>query len=386
MAYRANPDFLEELQKYGAVNIESCFNCGNCTAVCSLTTEDAPLPRNSIRLLQLGLKDNLLESVDPWLCYYCGDCSETCPRQAEPAETMMALRRWLTAQYDSSGLSIKLYTSTRATVMTIIRLMLLPLIAIIIFHVVTGGDNIVTDHVELNTFAPVMLVWAVVLVHGVYLAYRMISGVRTMGRHVLGPVTAQVKIPLSLYLQEAKTLVIHIFTQKQWRGCGEDRHRWGNHLFLISGYGLMMVLIMGLLWWFQTDEIYPIYHPQRWLGYYATIALIYGGVEILISRRRKQEQIHRFSTHTDWLFPIFILVAAFTGIFVHGFRYAGWPWLTYIMYVIHLMAIMAMLDTEVGVGKWAHLAYRPFAIYFQTVKKKALELPQEPAGVPAAAD
>ncbi|MEZ4516141.1 MAG: hypothetical protein R3C44_04635 [Chloroflexota bacterium] len=56
-----------------------------------------------IRLAQLGLTDQLLESTDPWLCYYCGDCAETCPRQAEPGETMMALRRWMTAQYDRSG-------------------------------------------------------------------------------------------------------------------------------------------------------------------------------------------------------------------------------------------------------------------------------------------
>jgi heterodisulfide reductase subunit C len=38
--------------------------------------------------------------LDPWLCYYCGDCSATCPKAAEPGETMMAARRWLTAQYD----------------------------------------------------------------------------------------------------------------------------------------------------------------------------------------------------------------------------------------------------------------------------------------------
>ena len=50
------------------------------------------------RYLQLGLKDKLLEAPEPWLCYYCGDCNTDCPRGAEPAETMMATRRWLMTQ------------------------------------------------------------------------------------------------------------------------------------------------------------------------------------------------------------------------------------------------------------------------------------------------
>ena len=135
----------------------------------------------------------------------------------------------------------------------------------------------------------------------------------------------------------------------------------------------MLVLVVGLLGWFQTDELYPIYNPQRWLGYYATIVLIYASSEALIGRMRKQEQMHRFSHHTDWLFPAFILVGAVTGIFVHIFRYAGWAWPTYLIYTIHVMAMVAMLDTEVGIGKWSHLIYRPLAIYLERVKERAAE-------------
>ena len=50
MSHRADPRFLPELQKYGAANIESCFNCGNCTAVCPLSTdkENFPAPDDSL--------------------------------------------------------------------------------------------------------------------------------------------------------------------------------------------------------------------------------------------------------------------------------------------------------------------------------------------------
>jgi quinone-modifying oxidoreductase subunit QmoC len=388
MSTRVDPSLLDEIKAYGAVNPEACFNCGNCTAICPLTDDEHPFPRGTVRLLQMGLRDRLLKSPDPWLCYYCGDCTRTCPKGAEPAETMMAARRWLTAQYDRSGLGAKLYTSERAVFRLIMRYVLLTLIVFVIYHFVTGFDRIVTARVELNTFAPVMLVWAFVLVHFTLLAVRLGTNAWNMVRRTMRSTAETISIPLSVYASEFKTFVVHFLTQKRWRDCNEtDHRRWLKHVLLVSGYVTMLVLVVPLLWWFQTDKIYPLYHPQRWLGYYATIALIYGSSEILIGRYRKREEIHRFSHPTDWLFPLFILVGAVTGILVHIFRYAGWAWPTYVIYVIHLMAMFAMLDTEVGIGKWTHLVYRPLALYLEAVKQRARELERAaPKPVPAGAD
>jgi ferredoxin len=388
MNTRVDPTLLDEIKAYGAVNPEACFSCGTCTASCPLADDGHPFPRSTIRLLQLGLRDRLLENTDPWMCYYCGDCTKTCPRGAEPAETMMAARRWLTGQYDRSGEAAKLYTSERAVALKIAQYVLLTLVVFVAYHLITGGGHIVTGHVELNTFAPVMLVWAFVLVHFAILGVRLARNTLNMASHVMRSTTSQIDIPPGVYLMELKDFFIHFFTQKRWRDCDEvDHSRWLKHLLLISGYVTMLVLIVGLLWWFQTDAIYPLYHPQRWLGYYATIVLIYGSSEALIGRLRKREEIHRFSQPTDWLFPAFILVGAVTGIMVHIFRYAGWAWATYSIYVIHLMAMFAMLDTEVGIGKWTHLIYRPMAMYLESVKQRAKELDRaKPAPVPAGTD
>jgi hypothetical protein len=114
------------------------------------------------------------------------------------------------------------------------------------------------------------------------------------------------------------------------------------------------------------------------------VLLIFSG-EALIGRVRKGEQIHRFSHPSDWLFPAFIFIGTLTGILVHFFRYAGWPWPTYIMYVLHVMAMIAMLDTEVGIGKWSHLFYRPLAMYFEAVKERATRI-FEADFVPAGTD
>ncbi len=158
------------------------------------------------------------------------------------------------------------------------------------------------------------------------------------------------------------------------------------HLLLVIGYVTMLILIMGLLWWFQTDNIYPIYNPQRWVGYIATILLIVTSVNALVGRYKKDDQMHRFSQPTDWLFPIFILVAAVTGIFVNIFRYAGWPLPTYGIYTLHVMACIAMLDVEVGVGKWAHLFYRPLAIYLEGIKTRMRQEQMTPGLIPAGTD
>jgi hypothetical protein len=45
------------------------------------------------------------------------------------------------------------------------------------------------------------------------------------------------------------------------------------------------------------------------------------------------------------------------------------------MYAIHLVIAVSMLVVEVPFGKWAHLLYRPLAVYFQAVREKALEQP-----------
>ena len=95
--------------------------------MCVHSEEPHVLPRRPIHALQLGLEDKLKGSLEPWMCYYCGECSEQCPKEAEPGETMMGMRRWLTAKYDFSGLSGLFYRSPAWEI-----------IAIVIAAIITG--------------------------------------------------------------------------------------------------------------------------------------------------------------------------------------------------------------------------------------------------------
>ncbi len=377
MSTTVDPTLVDEIAQFGSDDLTRCIHCGNCTAVCKLSGNGgAVFPRKTIRYIQLGLKDRLMASTEPWLCYYCGECSDTCPQQAHPGEIMMTMRRWLTAQYDRTGQAARVYTSQRAVWAVIFKAALIPLALLVAFHVATGFRNIVTDRVAVNSFAPVTWVWIAVLIHFAMLGWRVLSNATCMARSILASRTERDRPRVSDFLKELSSLVVHFVTQKRWLDCGRVHYRdWTTHALLVSGYLIMLLLVVGLLGWFQTDNIYPVYHPQRWLGYYAMAALVYASVVMLLARLWKRDARSTFSQHTDWLFPAFILIGAITGFLVHGFRYAGWAWPTYGMYAFHLMVMMAMLDSEVGIGKWSHMIYRPLAIYLENVMKRAEQSP-----------
>ena len=132
-------------------------------------------------------------------------------------------------------------------------------------------------------------------------------------------------------------------------------------------------MIVVFLRWFQTDNIYSWWHPQRSLGYFATIGLLVGVIYFAIGRIRKNKENNKYSHITDWTFLVMLFLTTITGILVHIFRISGQPLITYYLYVAHLMVLFPMLMIEVPFSKWSHLAYRPFAIYFANVKKAALK-------------
>jgi Fe-S oxidoreductase len=357
------PELYNEVAKFGARDMEVCMQCATCSASCPLSSGTNAFPRKIYRYLQIGLKDKLLESPEPWLCYYCGDCNKDCPRGAEPAETMMATRRWLTTQYDWTGLAKRFYLSAAWEVGAFL---FVALGIIVLFYF--GHGPIVTGHVELNTFAPVSWIrFGDKCMLSILGALLLSNGFR-MYRRIMG----DMKPPLSLYIKEAKTFVLHYLTQKRWRNCGVERQsRWLRHFLLFSGWVTMEVLVVAFLSSFQTDVIHPIWHPTRVFGYYATVVLMIISADMLISRYKKEEDLHRYSNFTDWFFLILIFLTAFSGILVHFFRLAGWPLMTYGMYVVHLSIAVGMLCVMLPFGKLSHLFYRPLAIFLATVKEKA---------------
>ncbi|MBU0488643.1 MAG: 4Fe-4S dicluster domain-containing protein [Bacteroidetes bacterium] len=369
-----NPGFATELKKYGALDFNKCYNCGNCTAVCSLSTGDNSFPREMIRFSVLGLEREIQKSTTPWLCYYCGECSATCPQQTDPGELMMSLRRYLTSKYDWTGLGAKLYTSKLWEFGTIAFLALVVLFLFVFFHGPMTNELTADGGVMLNTFAPWQQIEIGDLLMGGFLAFFLMSNIFNMYLKIIGS-QKDLKIPFKLYFSEFWKLIVHFGTQREFSKCDTKLEQkkpalntyWVVHWFLMSSYVIMFVMIVAFLGWFQTDNIYAWFHPQRILGYYATVGLTIGIVYFFVQRIKKSAQKSKHSHVTDWTFLVLLFLTTISGILVHVFRLNGMPQPTYYMYVFHLMALVPMLMIEVPFSKWSHLAYRPFAIYFNKI-------------------
>ncbi len=89
-----DPNFKYRVQKEpGGEGIMRCFACGTCTASCPVREiEEAYNPRKIIRMVLLGMKDEVLKEEFVWLCATCFTCSERCPQDVKITDLMSALR------------------------------------------------------------------------------------------------------------------------------------------------------------------------------------------------------------------------------------------------------------------------------------------------------
>ncbi|HWR33021.1 MAG TPA: 4Fe-4S dicluster domain-containing protein, partial [Chitinophagaceae bacterium] len=140
MSQRVNLNLKNELFLYGAKDWNQCFQCGNCTATCHTTENDFFFPRKTVRQVLMGLTKSLQTNIDPWLCTYCGDCSKTCPRDANPAELMMSIRRYLISVYDWTGISKLLYKSKALEIAAILVLAAIVMTLYLLFTTFPSGD------------------------------------------------------------------------------------------------------------------------------------------------------------------------------------------------------------------------------------------------------
>lgn len=378
MSQRVNLNLKNELFLYGAKEWNQCFQCGNCTATCHTTENGFFFPRKTVRQVLMGLKKSLQTNIDPWLCTYCGDCSKTCPRDANPAEMMMSIRRYLISVYDWTGISKLLYKSKKLEVAAIFVLAIIVMILYLSFTTFPSGDAARWIGQDGGALINKMASWRKIHLGDLIMAAGLVSLIITNVFYMWYKIIYEdksLKIGFIDYLRPI-TLLPKIFRpDKKYAKCDEKKLflYWSLHLFLALSYALMFTIIVFFLSWFQTDKVYSILHPQRILGYIATIGLLVGIVYFYTNRTIKNMENSRYSHFTDWTFLILLFLTTLTGILVHFFRIYGLPQLTYITYLLHLMVLVPMLTIEVPFSKWSHMIYRPFSLYFAHLKKLAIK-------------
>ena len=365
-------DFMRDIMRMGGEDLKKCAQCAACTSTCSLSTAENGFPRKQVLAAQWGLKETLVEDPAPWLCFYCGDCSKTCTRGARPGEIMMALRRVLTTEYDWTGLSRLMYRSAGWE----IGILLLVAAAVVLTFTLPGnfGFGLLSHSgpaplstVMLDKFAPKEIVHVGDRILAALLsALLLLNAARMFTR-----LTRRRGIPARIYARRAFELLAQLATQIRWRDCKdrEATRNWLRHLVLVTAYGTMFTLVVVFLPWFQIQD--KSFHWTAILGYYATAVLLTTTGWILVDRIRKRIEMDRYSHLSDWLFPILLFLTALSGIMLHIFRLMDRPMPTYVLYVVHLAIAVPMLVVEVPFGKWAHLLYRPLAIFVAAVRNDA---------------
>jgi heterodisulfide reductase subunit D len=72
--------------------LRRCYYCLKCTAGCPSASAMPYGPAQMVRMVQLGLRDELLESPSIWLCLQCETCGARCPNEISIAGLTKALR------------------------------------------------------------------------------------------------------------------------------------------------------------------------------------------------------------------------------------------------------------------------------------------------------
>jgi len=99
-ASRLDTQFKSQVAaRLGGANIKACYACGACTGGCPVSDVDPEFdPRKLIRMVVLGLKDELLRSPLIWYCQLCNTCSFVCPQDVRFSEAMGVLREMAVAE------------------------------------------------------------------------------------------------------------------------------------------------------------------------------------------------------------------------------------------------------------------------------------------------
>jgi len=371
----AEPALLKDVRRYGRFDANACLNCGTCSVVCELSTDGAPFPRRPMHRVLLGLKQSVRAGLEPWLCHDCGDCTAACPREADPRESMATLRRYLSAQYDLTGLSSRLFLSKawRLSALAVTFLFVLALALVYhLYYVDLSTSDLLTTPMGLEHMFDTIIYFTVV-VYCLPLALMLMNVVHM--HHMTMRRDGSPGIPVRHYAIELWKFLLELTVQRRMHACPRRpyKRRWARHWWIVFGFGIISVILIFFLRWFQTDSIYPVTHPQRWLGYLATIGLAGGALDIIIRRARKRGDMHALSVFSDWTLPVMILLTALSGIALHVFRYLDLPMTTHFAYAVHLAIAVPLLVIELPFGKLSHVLYRPVALYFQAVKDRAMQ-------------
>jgi len=384
MSKRVDPNLLYELKQYGAVGVEKCINCGNCTAICSLSSDDDRFPRHMIRMAQLGMREEILGSKEIWLCYNCGDCSETCPQQAEPANFMAAARCYAVTDYAPLKIG-KLFCKTPLVGGLIAALM------VIFFGIFmyVERQTMARDTLKLFGFIPYELIHTAGLIAMILIGLLSLLTIFTMMYRIARINSLTFRSFLSgkqknWLLALWDSVIVQSLWQKRYREeceAPENRSAWYFSKWFVHAatmWGFLGLLFATALNYFldiigvkATGAFVPLWYPTRLIGTLSGLLFMYGVTVLLYKRLKSVDKAHSYSRPSDWIFLTLLWLGGVTGFVIEIALYLpGTPMWGYWTFIFHV-AVSITLLLLLPFTKFAHAIYRMVALYIHALKPMA---------------
>jgi len=86
-------DFIQEVEKLsGGDKVLECIQCGVCAGSCPTRFAMDYSPTQILKMINLGMREQVLSSSTIWECSSCHTCAARCPRGIEITTLMMSLK------------------------------------------------------------------------------------------------------------------------------------------------------------------------------------------------------------------------------------------------------------------------------------------------------
>ena len=366
-------DFIKEVGALGGEDLKKCYQCATCSVACPISPDTKPFPRKEMIAASWGLKDKLVGNSDIWLCHNCGDCSTVCPREAKPGDVLAAIRTYAIGEYARPKWLAKALKDPKKLPI----LLAIPAVLFLVVGTITGLLDFTPDLSEGIKHYKFFSTWLVDM-HMLPAAIFMIAVFALGLKRFLSDIhqnalvegkTKQEKIEVVGFVKALVRVIPTILTHNKFSQCTENKDRQIAHLLTLFAFiGLFIVTSVVFVFIYGSYLLPsgPIHgpwsqlNPIKWLANISGVALIVGTVLLIKNRAAKKDQK---SDYWDWYLIYLAFGLGVTGLGTELARLAGWAFICYLIYYIHLMLVFSMI-AYLPFSKMAHIAYRTVAMAY----------------------
>ena len=104
--------YRQKLIERAQADVRECYQCGNCSASCPAAFTFDYMPNQLMRMLQVGLVDQVLDSRAIQLCVQCLTCTGRCPRNINISGIFEDLKTVVVAQERKVPEHVRVFNKT----------------------------------------------------------------------------------------------------------------------------------------------------------------------------------------------------------------------------------------------------------------------------------